>query len=480
MLPLLYEKKKKKRMITKLIKTAVVLSLPFLAYKGIQKLAKKYDEDHPETAEAEAPVDEGNEEETPPSHFPAAICYTKDTTIDARNYTATAAEETAILIKDGASVTINHAAVTASAEDDDLDPKKACRFGVGAALLAVNCNAVIRHTQITTDKTGGTGIFADLDGVVRASDTGITTTGAYSDGLRAVRNGMIYVRDVTVKTSGKHSAALSSIGNGSILVADGTSFETEGMSSPVIRCEAETVVHKASLSAARSEAASIRGCHALHLFDSSLTSGMTSDKTHEVTCAVSITDAKPTDNSSDHALFHMTNGSLTAKVGGLIHAKEAHASIYLNQVKLVHPAESEFLLKTEDAEVKLTAEQQMLEGTICVDHQTHLDLYLKGKSAFRGAILVTNRHRLDRRSGKVNVYLDSDSEWIVTEDSVISNLYSCGTIKDEEGRTVRILDQNGTTLVKGTSHYKITLDHYETTADFSGAEDGAAFSDFSF
>ena len=71
--------------------------------------------------------------------------------------------------------------------------------------------------------------------------------------------------------------------------------------------------------------------------------------------------------------------------------------------------------------------------------------------------------------GYAKVYIDADSAWIVTGDSVVTELYCAGTIQDPEGNPVTIQDLNGNVLVQGVSPYAITCESYAEAARTEGA-----------
>lgn len=52
-----------------------------------------------------------------------------------------------------------------------------------------------------------------------------------------------------------------------------------------------------------------------------------------------------------------------------------------------------------------------------------------------------------------NLMIDADSKWIVTGDSVVTNLANEGAIVDEAGNAVRVVGQDGTVYVQGDSEY---------------------------
>ena len=75
-------------------------------------------------------------------------------------------------------------------------------------------------------------------------------------------------------------------------------------------------------------------------------------------------------------------------------------------------------------------------------------------------------------------YVDSSSEWTVTGDSTLTNLYNEGRIVDAQGNQVSIVGTDGTVYVEGTSEYTITVDTYAEQADLSEAQTAPVWSDY--
>lgn len=84
----------------------------------------------------------------------------------------------------------------------------------------------------------------------------------------------------------------------------------------------------------------------------------------------------------------------------------------------------------------------------------------------------------DGGAGYCNVYVSKDSKWVVTGDSTVTSLYSEGTIVDEDGKTVTIVGDDGTKYVTGDSQYTITVEKYDTSADFTNASKSSSWSDY--
>ena len=95
-----------------------------------------------------------------------------------------------------------------------------------------------------------------------------------------------------------------------------------------------------------------------------------------------------------------------------------------------------------------------------------------------GAVLDDETNAGSGGDGCANLYISADSTWVVTGDSVLTNLYSAGTIVDTQGRAVTIVDTNGTVLVQGTSDCTVTVSGYSATVDASGASVSDSFSEY--
>lgn len=75
-------------------------------------------------------------------------------------------------------------------------------------------------------------------------------------------------------------------------------------------------------------------------------------------------------------------------------------------------------------------------------------------------------------------YVDSSSEWTVTGDSTLTNLYNEGSIVDAQGNQVSIVGTDGTVYVEGTSEYTVTVDAYAEQADLSEVQTAPVWSDY--
>ena len=123
-------------------------------------------------------------------------------------------------------------------------------------------------------------------------------------------------------------------------------------------------------------------------------------------------------------------------------------------------------------------QRENMQGKVIYDSISELDFYMKDQSELKGAFVDDESYAGNGGDGYCNVYISSDSKWIVTGDSTVTALYSEGTIVDDEGKTVSIVGKDGTKYVSGDSTYTITVEKYETSADFSNASECSSWSDY--
>ena len=90
-------------------------------------------------------------------------------------------------------------------------------------------------------------------------------------------------------------------------------------------------------------------------------------------------------------------------------------------------------------------------------------------STLTGAVVDDESYAGEGGDGTASLTIDADSKWIVTGDSVVTNLANEGTIVDEAGNAVRVVGQDGTVYVQGDSEYTVTVSNYATSCDWSGA-----------
>ena len=276
------------------------------------------------------------------------------------------------------------------------------------------------------------------------------------------------------------------------MVVDGGTYVTNGNGSPAVYVTADITVNDAVLTANGSEGICIEGKNTLRLFDTDLTSNMSDLEQNDHTWSVILYQSMSGDSEEGNSAFYMIGGSLTSNNGGLFYTTNTQSEFYLENVEITASEDSEYFLMVtgntnqrgwgtagaNGADTDFTAVSQQMNGNIIWDSISNLDFYMQKGSVLKGAILNDETYAGNGGNGYASVSIDSESSWIVTGNSVVTNLYNEGKIVDAEGKTVSIIGTDGTVYVEGDSEYTVTVTAYSDTADFSGATASVSYEDY--
>jgi hypothetical protein len=423
--------------------------------------------------------------------YDTANTYDSDTEVSDTSLESTGTDENAALVSSGANVTFNNIDITRNSSDSTGGDNSSF-YGVGAALLATDGNAYVKGGTVTTDAAGGAGLFAYGDGTVYAADTTIKTTQDTSGGIHAAGGGKLYAWDLNVETDGESAAAIRSDRGGGTMVVDGGTYTSNGVGSPAVYCTADIAVKDATLTANGSEAVCIEGLNSLHLFNCDLTGNMSDLSQNDSTWTVILYQSMSGDSEVGNSTFQMDGGTLTSKNGGVFYTTNTESDITLKDVDITYNNDNEYFLRctgnnnergwgesgANGADCDFTAISQDMEGSVIWDTISQLDFYMTDGSNLTGAIIDDESFAGNGGDGYCNVYVSDDSTWTVTGDSTVSKLSNAGTIVDDSGKTVTVKGTDGTVYVEGDSDYTITVDKYEDTADTSGSDTVASWSDY--
>lgn len=423
--------------------------------------------------------------------YDTANTYDSDTEVSDTSLESTGTDENAALVSSGANVTFNNIDITRNSSDSTGGDNSSF-YGVGAALLATDGNAYVKGGTVTTDAAGGAGLFAYGDGTVYAADTTIKTTQDTSGGIHAAGGGKLYAWDLNVETDGESAAAIRSDRGGGTMVVDGGTYTSNGVGSPAVYCTADIAVKDATLTANGSEAVCIEGLNSLHLFNCDLTGNMSDLSQNDSTWTVILYQSMSGDSEVGNSTFQMDGGTLTSKNGGVFYTTNTESDITLKDVDITYNNDNEYFLRctgnniergwgesgANGADCDFTAISQDMEGSVIWDIISQLDFYMTDGSNLTGAIIDDESFAGNGGDGYCNVYVSDDSTWTVTGDSTVSKLSNAGTIVDDSGKTVTVKGTDGTVYVEGDSDYTITVDKYEDTADTSGSDTVASWSDY--
>lgn len=409
-----------------------------------------------------------------PTSYTAANTYTEDTEVSGEAFTSTGTDENAILVEEGANVSLSD--ITLSRESSDsTGGDNSSFYGVGAGILALNGNLTITDSTIETDAAGAAGVFAYGDGNVAVSDTTISTKQDTSGGIHVAGGGTMTAKNLTVTTEGASSAAIRSDRGGGTMDVTGGSYTSNGSGSPAVYCTADISIADATLTATGSEAVCIEGLNSLTLKNCDLTGDMPGNEQNDCTWTVILYQSMSGDSEVGNSTFSMTGGSLTSQNGGLFYTTNTESTFYISDVTLNNSDSDDFLLKctgnsnargwgtagANGADCKFTADTQTMEGSIIWDSISTLEVSLTNDSVWTGAFVQDESNAGNGGDGYANLSVDSSSTWLVTGDSTLSSLSCAGTIQDAKGNTVTIQGTDGTVYVEGTSSYTITVTSYE-------------------
>lgn len=436
-------------------------------------------------------VTEGKSSSTANIDYTAVVEYTEDTDVDDEEYTSTGTDENAIHIFDDAEVALSGITVDRTSEDS-TGGDNASFYGVGAAILTTDGTAYITDADITTDASGGAGVFSYSDGVTYISDSTITTTQDTSGGIHAAGGGTLYAWDLDVTTDGESAAAIRSDRGGGTMVINGGTYTSNGVGSPAVYCTADIAINNATLTATGSEAICMEGLNTIHLYDCDITGDMDDLEQNDSTWTIIVYQSMSGDSEVGNSTMQIVGGSITSKNGGLIYTTNTEADILLSDVDITYADDCEYFLMctgntnergwgTEGAngsDCTFTADDQEMEGNVIWDSISQLDFYMTNGSSLTGAIIDDETYAGEGGDGHCNVYISKDSTWTVTGDSTVTNLYNAGKIIDASGKTVTIVGTDGTVYVQGTSNYTITVNNYSTSVSLDGASSAASWSDF--
>lgn len=415
-----------------------------------------------------------------PESYDAVTTVSEDTTLSDTTITSTGTDENALLVTGGTATVTNTTIDRTSADSTGGDTSSF--YGVGAAVLTTGGTVSISDSTITTDAKGGAGVFAYGDGVAMVSDTTISTTQDTSGGIHVAGGGTLYAKDLTVTTKGESSAAIRSDRGSGTMVVDGGTYVSEGVGSPAVYVTADITIHEASLAATGSEALCLEGLNSVRLYNCDLTGNMSDLEQNDNTWTVILYQSMSGDSAIGEGRFEMDGGSLVSGNGGIFYTTNTESEFVLSNVE-ISADDSEYFLRctgnanqrgwgqtgANGADCTFTAINQTMNGDVIWDSISTLNFYMTQGSTLTGAVLDDESCAGEGGEGAANLTIDADSKWIVTGDSVVTNLASEGSVVDEAGNTVSIVGQDGTVYVQGDSEYTVTVSNYAESCDLSGA-----------
>ena len=316
---------------------------------------------------------------------------------------------------------------TGEADGDEAD-----FYGENSAVFAANKATLdLKDVVVKTNGTHANAVFTYGEGTtVNISDSYIETSGNCSGGLMTTGGGTTNAENLTIKTSGNSSAAIRSDRGGGTMTVNGGSYSTSGVGSPVIYSTADVTVNNAILNSSASQGVVVEGKNSVTLNNCDLTADNTKKNGSHSSYyqAIMIYQSMSGDAAQGLSSFDMTGGTLTNKNGDVFFITNTATEINLTNAEITNEADGIFLRAaaagwgsegSNGGQVTLNASNQKINGDMVVDSVSNLNLYLKDKSDFTGAI------NSDSQQGEVYVEIESGSSWTLTGDSYITSL-TCG------------------------------------------------------
>ena len=329
----------------------------------------------------------------------------------------------------------------------DADGDEADFYGENSAVFATEKAVLnISDSLIETNGRHANAIFSYGEGtVVNISNSVIETQGDCSGGLMTTGGGTMNAENLTINTSGRSSAAIrSDRGGGTVNVSKGY-YKTTGMGSPVIYSTADITVSDAYMESTSSQGVVVEGKNSVTLNNDTLVADNNSKNSDRSDWyqAVMIYQSMSGDAAEGTSSFTADGGSVTNKNGDIFFVTNTATEISLSGVDITNEDAEGFFLRAAAAgwgnegsnggKVNLNASGQVINGSMLVDDSSTLNLYLRDKSSFTGAI------NSDGQSGDVYVEIEDGSTWTLTADSYISGLtVSAGSAIDLNGHKLYV------------------------------------------
>lgn len=351
-------------------------------------------------------------------------------------YKSSKSDENAISVSGNIKSTLSNITVNKTGDSDGGD--NTSFYGTNSAIIAKDgATLTIKNATIKTNATGANGVFSyggsattnnsNSDGTtVNISNSKITTTKDNSGGIMTTGGGIMNATNLIINTSGTSSAAIrSDRGGGTVTVNKGT-YKTTGKGSPSIYSTADITVKNAKLIATSSEGVVIEGKNSVTLENVELTDTNNTLNGQSTTYKnIFLYQSMSGDADTGAAVFTSKNSTITTNKGDSFYVTNTTATINLENNKIINnDSTGNFLRIQKDSwgnsgsnggNVTLNLTNQDVTGNIVVDSISTLTMNIKNNSSFKGSINTNNQ-------GEVNLVLDKTSTLTLTKDTYVKSL----------------------------------------------------------
>ncbi len=358
----------------------------------------------------------------------------KDTTLVTVN--AINQDHSAILVKDGALVTLRNSSIT-KYDGTISKPEDSERIGLNSAIVvSYDSELKITNTKIETSMEYTNGLYlSGKRAKVNMIESSINSYGLYNNGVVVGTNAEISMEHSTITTKFKYSPA--------IVVKDSTSkatlvksimLETNGSSSPLFESKGTIKMEDSTGTANGSRFAVLEGGK-LTINKSTLIAAGANDNDSELPSGFLIKgkDTETTININDSSLN--INSKMpyynTASIFDVIDTK---VTINLKNTQMNFGSKK--IVTSTSSEITVNCDNQVLEGGFEIDKQSTLNISLKNDSILMGYI----NNKTDKN---IKISLDSSSKLVLLEDTYIAEL------KNEDNTNSNINFNNHRLYVNG-------------------------------
>lgn len=346
----------------------------------------------------------GGGAQSAPTSYSSVKEFTSDTEETGQSYISEGTDESAVLVSNGANVTLKDFTVNRTSEDSKGGDSSSF-YGVGASILA---------TDGTVDLKGGT---------MRVKGGSYTSSGIGSPAVYCTAD--IEVNDAKLTAENSEAVCIKGLNSLSLTGCDLSGHIQENEQND---CDWTVILYQSM--SGDSEV----GNAVFNMTGGSLTSengGLFYTTNTESTFYLNNVNITP---SSNNEFFLKCTGNANKRGWGQSGANGADCSF--------------------------TAENQKMEGDVVWDSISNLKFKMTEGSILTGGFIQDESCAGNGGSGTADLSIDAESTWIVTKDSRLSGLTNKGTIKDADGKAVTIKGSNGTVYVQGDSAYTVTVDSY--------------------
>lgn len=306
-----------------------------------------------------------------------------------------------------------------SAEAINTTIKTIGNNAVGAVSLN-NAKVTLRNSSIKTAGEEGVGILAkNNNAVIETFNVNTETTGKDSYGAAAYKSGKVIINDGTIKTFNTRGYGVGAADVGSSVSATNAIIETKGLNSAgaVAGNKGEVTLVGESITTTGEIA------HGLGVYNGGqLSVTGTQIQTEGRNAAVIFANRDDLSNADDTSTVSITDSTITASQGNMLHSKGAAIDVNFNNV-IAPRSGSGLLINAFDADpgehaaVNFTAKNSNLYGDIIAAPENVVSVRLEDATLTGAAKNATN------------MALDQGGVWTVTDNSSVSQSVSnAGTL----------------------------------------------------